>query len=127
MGEGRCQSTVLKDRKESYKHAAAKTVLAEWLAEDYEVKTEVKFDNDGWKFIVDVVTYTNGHIQAFYEVVHQHPVDAVKLGRLQYYCMVNRLNILCHEIDAEWILRQIAKPERFVKFTYDLNANDETI
>jgi hypothetical protein len=127
MGEGRGQSTVLKDRKESYKHAAAKTVLAEWLAEDYEVKTEVKFDNDGWKFIVDVVTYTNGHIQTFYEVVHQHPVDAVKLGRLQYYCMVNRLNILCHEIDAEWILRQIAKPEIFVKFTYDLNANDETI
>lgn len=127
MGERRRNTTVLKDRKESYKHASAKTVLAEWLSEKYEVKIEAKFDNDGWKFIVDVVTYTNGHIQAFYEVTHKHPVDAKKLGRLQYYCMNNNLDIFCHEIDADWILSQIDRPERLVKFSYDLSSNCDVV
>lgn len=122
MGNGRENSAVLKSKEESYKHASAKLILKEWLSNDFEARSEVKFDNDGWRFISDVVTYTDGHIQAFYEVVHRHPVDAKKLSRLQYYCMMNHLDILCHEVDAEWILLQVDKPDRLVEFTYDLSA-----
>lgn len=112
---------VLKGNKESYKHYAAKKVLTDWLSDEYEARPEIEFENDGWKFIVDVVTYIDGHIQAFYEVVHKHPVDDKKLGRLQYYCMNNGLDIFCHEIDAEWILLQVERPDKLVKFTYDLS------
>ena len=122
MGEGRKYTAVLKGNKESYKHASAKMILKEWLSDQFDVKIEVEFENDGWKFMVDIVTYTDGHIQAFYEVTHKHPVDYKKLGRLQYYCMNNNLDILLHEIDADWILSQVSKPDRLVKFSYDLGA-----
>jgi hypothetical protein len=106
---------------ESYKHKAAKEVLAGWLKDDFDVIPEVELSIDGWAFIVDLVTYRNGHIQAFYEVTHTHPVDARKLCRMQHYCWMNYLDIFCHEVDAEWILRQVTKPDMLVKFTFELN------
>jgi len=105
---------------ESYKHRAAKEVLASWLKSDFDVKKESEFVADGWKFIPDIAVFREGHVQAFYEVVHKHPVDAKKLGRMQYYCFYNNINLLCHEVDAEWILRQTQKPENIVKFTFEL-------
>jgi len=106
---------------ESYKHRAAIDVLAEWLADEYEVRFEEEFDIDGWKFYPDISVYTEDHLQAFYEVTHSHPVDARKLCRMQHYCWMNYLDIFCHEVDAEWILRQVSKPELLVKFTFELN------
>ncbi|MCK9281561.1 MAG: hypothetical protein M0P71_13125 [Melioribacteraceae bacterium] len=106
---------------ESYKHRAAKEVLASWLRSDFDVVKEAEFSADGWKFISDIATFKDGHVQAFYEVVHKHPIDAKKLGRMQYYCFYNQLELLCHEVDAEWILLQVEKPDRIVDFTFDLN------
>jgi hypothetical protein len=107
---------------ESYKHRAAKVVLKSWLeAGGFEVRTEVELNIDGWKFYPDLVTYIDGHIQAFYEIVHRHPVDGRKLSRMQHYCWDNHLEILCHEVDAEWVLLQVEKPERIVEFIFDLN------
>ena len=121
MGERREHPTFLK--KESYKHRAAKWVLKNWLEDLFEVREEAEFNVDGWKFRPDLTTYTDNHVQAFYEVVHQHPVDARKLSRMQHYCWENNLEILLHEVDAEWILRQMEKPEYLVEFTFDLNMN----
>lgn len=114
---------VLRPGKESYMHRAAKAVLKTWLQDDYEVRTEAEFDIDGWKFVSDIATFTDGHLQAFYEVTHRHPVDAKKLGRMQHYCFANNLDIFCHEIDASWILSQVGKPESLVKFSFDLSPD----
>lgn len=119
MGKRRKYTAVLKDDKESYKHAHAKAVLMEWLGSD--ARQEVEFINGGWRFIVDVVDYAEGHIQAFYEVTHTHPVDGLKLAKMQYYCYVNNLDVPCYEVEAEYILRQVEKPEKIEKFTYELN------
>jgi len=109
---------------ESYKHKFAKAALMEWLQPEFTVKDEVPFTVDGWKFIVDVVSYTDGFVQAFYEIVNSHPLDGRKLGRMQHYCYNNDLNIICHEVDAEWILRQVKKPESLVEFAFDLNTDE---
>mgnify|MGYP000852413406 CR=1 FL=1 len=112
---------------ESYKHRAAKWVLKTWLQDrGFEVKTEEMFDVDGWKFYPDITIYLDNQIQAFYEVVHTHPVDWKKLSCMQHYCWNNKLEILMHEVDAEWILRQIESPERILCFTFDLNMNKYT-
>ncbi len=112
---------------ESYKHRAAKLVLRLWLEENgLDVKSEVELDVEGWKFYPDLVAYKDGHIQAVYEVVHTHPVDWRKLSRMQHYCWHNKLDLLLHEVDAEWILRQIEKPESLLMFTFDLNMNKYT-
>lgn len=125
MGERREHTTFLK--KESYKHKSAKDVLRLWLEENgLEVRTEVELEVEGWRFFPDLVAYKDGHIQAFYEVVHTHPVDWKKLSRMQHYCWHNKLEIMLYEVDAEWILRQIQKPEKIVRFTFDLNMNKYT-
>ena len=125
MGEGRERSPFLK--RESYKHRAAKTVLRHWLEDDgFDVREEQRFNVEGWIFYPDLVAYKDGHIQAFYEVIHTHPVDWKKLSCMQHYCWSNHLELLMHEVDAEWILRQIEKPERILKFTFDLNMNKYT-
>lgn len=127
MAKGRGTGPILKDKAESYKHYAAKQILKYWLMDDFDtVKTEEEFNVDGWKFYPDVTVYKENHIQAFYEVVHTHPVDARKLSRIQHYCWANKLEILLHEVDAEWILRQIDKPEIILRFTFDLNMNKYT-
>lgn len=109
---------------ESYKHKAAKLVLGEWLLDEYdEVRYEEKFKIDTWSFYPDVTVYNNGHLQAIYEVTHTHPVDAKKLARIQSYCYRNGNDILLHEVDAEWILRQVCKPDMIIKFTFETVIN----
>jgi len=105
---------------ESYKHRAAKEVLASWLRFDFDVIKEAEFSADGWRFYADIAVFKEGHVQAFYEVTHQHPLDAKKLSRMQYYCHCNQLELLCHEVDAEWILRQVERPANIIKFTFQL-------
>ena len=125
MGDRREYSAFLK--RESYKYRSAKEVLRLWLEEDgVEAREEVRFEVDGWIFYPDLVIYKDGHIQAFYEVVHTHPVDWRKLSNMQMYCWCNKLELLLHEVDAEWILRQIEKPNLLVNFTFDLNMNKYT-
>ncbi len=128
MGERREYATFLK--RESHKHKYAKDVLRLWLEEDgFEVKDEVELEVEGWRFFPDLVVYKDGHIQAFYEVVHTHPVDWRKLSRIQHYCWHNKLDLLLHEVDAEWIMRQLAgeeRPPKLVMFTFDLNMNKYT-
>ena len=104
---------------ESYKHRAAINVLKKWLSDEYEVRTEEEFVIDGWTFYPDISVYKEGFLQAMYEVTHTHPVDARKLGRIQHYCYRKGINIMVHEVDAEWILRQIGKPESIIKFTFE--------
>ena len=113
---GKTNSTFL----ESYKHKAAKDVLASWLSDDYEVKPEQYFGNGTATFKPDIATFTNGFVDAFWEVSHTHEVDGNKLMKMQYYCYSTGQEILCHEVEAEWILRQTEKPDKIQKFTYTL-------
>ena len=109
--------------KESYKHRAAKRVLSSWIVPDYTVKVEQYFGFGTFVFRPDITTFNNGQIDAFYEVVNKNPIDGKKLGKMQYYCYINGLDVLCHEVSAEWILSQTDKPEALLKdFTYDLCA-----
>ena len=103
---------------ESYKHKAAKKILADWLSADYTVKLEAFFGKP--VFSPDVTTLTEGQIDAFWEVEHKNGIDGKKLGKMQHYCYVNNLELYCYEVSAEWILCQTEKPEQIVKFTYKL-------
>ena len=105
---------------ESYKHIAAKHVLARWLSSDYTVKPEQYFGHDTLVFKPDLTTYTGGKVAVFWEVTHTNDVDGYKLMKMQYYCYVTGQEILCYEVDAEWILRQTCKPKKIEKFTYTL-------
>ena len=122
MGKTR-RYAFLKDEKESYKHGAAKHILASWLKDDYDVSVEAEFVTGEWKFISDVAVFTEGHLQAFYEVEHKHPIDGHKLMKMQQYCYENNLEIFCHEVSADWILSQVDKPDRIVKFSYELTPS----
>ena len=120
MGRDKRKLPVLS--KESYKHKLAKDLLKEWLSSKFDVRSEMKFGRGKWKFIPDITTLTDGHIQAFYEITHLHPVDAKKLAKMQYYCYVNKLDLLLHEVDAEWVMCQTEVPEFIENFTFDLSA-----
>lgn len=123
MGNERGEATILneyKTYKESYKHAAAVKVLADWLRSDYIVKVE-KYMGFDLVFKPDIAAYKNDILQAIYEVVHTNGVDYKKLGRIQYYAYVNNLSFLCHEVSAEWILRQTEKPDKITHmFTFQI-------
>ena len=97
--------------KESYKHESAKKVLADWLSDDFKVEVEKYFGFD-LVFKPDIAVYDDEQLRAFYEVVHKCEVDGKKLGKMQYFCYLNGLEMLCHEVSADWILEQTEKPER---------------
>jgi len=113
--------------KESYKHKFAKAILMDWLKDKFKVVPELELGKDKWKFIPDITTLTDGHIQSFYEITHLHPVDSKKLAKMQYYCYVNKVDLLLHEVDAEWIMDQTEKPEYIENFTFDLSPKIETL
>ncbi|TRZ80532.1 hypothetical protein D4R86_04230 [bacterium] len=93
---------------ESYLHHEAVKILRRWV----KGKREVRFDVDGYPvFVADIATYTDGIIQRIYEVTYKHPVDGKKLGRIQYWCYLNMTPLMVFEIDAEYILKQIKKPD----------------
>lgn len=100
--------------KESYKHKTAKHLLKKWLEPNYIVKTEEAFGC----FQPDISIYSGTRLDAFYEVVHTHAINGKKLGLMQYWGYINNTHIPIFEIEAEWILRQCEKPERFICDTY---------
>ena len=102
--------------KESYKHKKAKEVLSEWLSSDFTVRCEVAFEG----FRPDITTYKNNHIQAFYEIEHKNEISGKTIGRMQYFCYVNNLELLLHIVDAEYILCQCEKPEEIENLTCTL-------
>jgi hypothetical protein len=107
--------------KESYKHKKAKEVLADWLSSDYKVQVEKEFKNYGYPFRPDISVYTEGQLQAFYEVVHTSEVHGKTLARMEYYCMVNNIELFLYEVQAEYILTQCEKPEKIIPyFTFNL-------
>lgn len=95
--------------KESYKHRTAKHLLKKWLEPCYTVKTEEAF---GY-FQPDISIYSGTRLDAFYEITHTNPLNGKKLGLMQYWGYVNNIHIPVFEIEAEWILKQCEKPERF--------------
>jgi len=106
---------------ESFKHRVAKYLLARWLRKKGIAKREQKFGSGSFVFRPDVTTFTDGHVQSFYEVVHKNEIDAMKLAKMQYYCYLNNLDILLHEVNADWILNQVTEPEKIESFTFDLS------
>ena len=112
---------------ESYKHRAAKAVLAMWLKDSGDVKVEQYFGDGDFTFKPDITTFTEGYVDAFWEVVHTHDMDGKKLLKMQDYCYNTSQDILCHEVDAEWILCQTDKPDRIPKITYTLSYHERDI
>lgn len=108
--------------KESYKHKAAKQVLADWLKEDYtDVKVEHKFDNSGYHFRPDITVYTGNRLDSFYEVVHTSWPSGKTIGRMQMYSYFNSTEPLLYIVDADYILHQCEKPEHIEKIIVELN------
>lgn len=105
---------------ESYKHEAAKKVLALWLSDEYTVRHEQYFGNGSMIFKPDLTTYIDNYVHAFWEVNHTCEVDGKKLLKMQTYCYNTGQDIICYEVDAEWILNQTEKPDGIKKFTYTL-------
>ena len=96
------------EKIETFMHHEAVKILRRWV----KGKREVRFDIDGYPaFIADVVTFDNDIIQRIYEVTYKHPVDGKKLGRIQYWCYRNITPVTVFEVSAEYILKQIKKPE----------------
>ena len=101
---------------ESYKHKAAKDVLAGWLNDKYDVEQEVKFLIKGrYVFVADLACYINGNLICLYEVLNKHQISGKKIGRIQSWAYRNFKDLIVYEIRAEWILSQINKPEE-IKF-----------
>jgi len=93
---------------ETYLHHEAVKILRRWV----KGKREVRFELDGYPvFVADVATYDNNIVQRVYEVTYKHPVDGKKLGMIQYWCYRNMTPLTVFEVSAEYILKQIKKPE----------------
>jgi len=104
--------------KESYKHKSAKQVLANWLSKFFKVEIEREFKDYGFR--PDITISTNGQIQAFYEVVHKSDISGKTIGRMQYFCYVNNIELLLHIVDAEYILCQCDQPESIFSLKCEL-------
>jgi hypothetical protein len=96
------------EKKESYKHKCAVEVLASWV----DGVIEKPFYVEGKiVFVPDVAVYKNGILQCIYEVVNSHPITSLKYGMIQYYCYMNKIDLTVFEVSAEYILKQLEKPE----------------
>lgn len=98
---------------ESLKHLMAKKFLAAWLKKYYKTRTEVKFySNTMIQFVADIVCYDNNEPFAMYEVVHTHGLDYKKLSRIQQWSYKNNIQLQVYEVEAEWIMRQVKRPDK---------------
>ena len=97
-----------KDNQTGY-HSAAVKILAEWT----NGKIEQPFYVDGKMiFVPDVVCFKNGIIDCIYEVVYSHPLTGKKYGLIQYWCYRQMTELTVYEISADYILKQVCKPDR---------------
>ena len=106
---------------ESYKHYFAKKILARWLSCEYETRTEIKFYL-GKKiyFIADIVCFDHNEPFAIYEITHSHGIDFRKLARIQQWSYQNAIQLQVYEVQAEWVLCQIRKPEKLKYIDYTI-------
>ena len=89
-------------------HRSAVRILADWTGG----KKEKKFLMDGkYYFVPDVTVLKNKVPIILYEVVYKHGLNGKKLGRMQYWCYRNAIDMKVCEVSAHWILSQIEKPE----------------
>ena len=95
-------------RNETGYHTQAVKVLARWV----KGKREVPFMVNGFPlFVPDIVCYENGVLKYIYEVVYSHPLTGRKLGLIEYWCYRNSTSVIVYEVSADYILKQICKPE----------------
>jgi hypothetical protein len=96
-----------KVKETGYHHEAVK-VLARWI----KGKRERMFSIDGYPaFVPDITCYDNGIVRCLYEVAYTNPISGKKLGLMQYWSYRNNTPLTIYEVSAEFILKQIGKPE----------------
>lgn len=96
------------EKKETGYHKEAVKVLARWV----KGKREVPFYVAGYiVFVPDVTCYKDGVLSCIYEVVYTHPLIGRKLAMIEYWCYRNATDITVYEISADYILKQLKKPD----------------
>ena len=89
-------------------HRSAVDILAKWTGG----KKEYKFYLQGkYYFVPDVMIMKNKVPVILYEVVHKHDFTGKKLGRIQFWCYCNAVDMKVYEVSVDWILSQTKKPE----------------
>jgi len=89
-------------------HEFAVIRLANWL--NGIIEYPFKVDNN-ILFISDIACFENGILNSIYEVVYSYPLTGRKLGLIEYWCYLNSTSLIVYEISADFILKQIAKPD----------------
>lgn len=90
-------------------HRSAVDILKKWTGG----KGEYKFYLNGqYYFVPDVTIMKNKVPVILYEVIYKHEFTGKKLGKMQYWCYVNAVDMKVYEISAHWILSQTEKPEK---------------
>jgi hydroxyacyl-ACP dehydratase HTD2-like protein with hotdog domain len=113
-----------KSPSESYKHESAKQVLKKWFEPEYTVEIEKEFFIDGkLSFIPDITLMQETTIRAIYEIVHKHGLNGKKLGLIQYWCFLN-YDFPVYEINADYILNQVNKPDVIEADKFETKTHD---
>jgi len=114
-----------KDNAESYLHYSSKFFLSEWLVDGfkefpdiYETRIEEKIFIDEENYIIpDITCYDiDGHIKYLFEVVYKSEVIGAKINKIQKHKYYYNLHYRIFEVDSEYILTQLSKPEKLTVF-----------
>jgi len=110
-------------RVESFKHKYAKWLLRKWLLDKFiRVDFEKKFLLNGvWLFVADLACYDENGLNCIYEVCHTNFLDETKLNKIYDYQYVNKIYFKIYEINADWILNQVQKPEKLKYFDFSIS------
>lgn len=95
-------------KSETGYHKEAVKVLARWVKGKREVPFCVE---DSIVFVPDVTCYKDGVLSCIYEVVYTHPLIGRKLAMIEYWCYRNATDLTVYEISADYILKQLSKPD----------------
>lgn len=101
------QKPRFEDNQSGY-HRSAVEILAGWVN---GVAEEEFYYHNLYYFTPDVTVYKDGRPEILYEVIHKHDFTGKKLGRIQFWCYVNAMDLKVCEVSAHWILRQTKKPD----------------
>lgn len=96
-----------KDTQTGY-HRSAVRILAEWVNGNPEYKFYL---NGKYYFVPDVTVMKNKVPTILYEVVYKNDFTGKKLGKIQFWCYCNAIDMTVYEVSADWILSQTEKPE----------------
>jgi hypothetical protein len=90
-------------------HRSAVDILRKWTGG----KKEMKFYLQGqYYFVPDITIMKNKVPVILYEVIHKHDFTGKKLGRIQFWCYCNAVDMTVYEVSADWILSQVKKPKK---------------